>query len=597
MNIFRHIKKFFANNNPEAQIKWSLYARVWRELGRPYLKLLLLGVLCTIISAAAEAYSITLVKKVIDQGFIEKNMDTLYFIGLQVVVVYLVKGFFTYAKSITMAKAGLFGSQNLRQRIYQHMLSMDIGYFHGQATGTLMYAFTGLASAVMGLVTDRIVSIIQNIATVSMMFALMLWYAPKMTGIILILVPSIIIPLVVIMRKRRVLTRKAFKVDADSISHIAQSIAGIKTIQAFGAEGEESGNMHAIENKRVKMALKRTRLSALQTPILEVMISFGLCAALLLGGHFITSGGMSTGDFAAFILALTAAYKPAKNLSNVGSGIENGLIAAEKLFASLDSKPKVLTAPHATPLQKAPITVQLDDVSFAYTPQNGNVLHNVSLTVGPGTTCAFVGPSGGGKSTLFNLISRYYDASQGAITFNGRNTKDITLESLRENIAIVSQDVFLFDYSIADNIRYGTPDAPIEDVIAAAKAANAHEFIDKLPQKYDTLIGERGDILSGGQKQRVAIARAILRDAPVLLLDEATSALDSYSEKLIQEALKILMKGRTTFVIAHRLATILDADTICVIKNGQIIEQGTDAELTALGGDYKKLKDIQFKTP
>ena len=596
MKLINKIQSFLRNDNPEAQIKWRLYGRVWREFGQPYWKLLVAGVICTVIAAGAEAYSITLVKKVIDQGFIEKNMDILYIIGLQVIAVYLVKGVSTYSRVVFMAKAGLLGGTNLRRHMFRHMVKLHIGYFNEKQTGPLMNSFTGLANAVMGLITDRVISIVQNVATIIMMVALMLWYAPQITTILFVLVPSILIPLTIIMRKRRILSRRTFGYDAGSLSHIAQAIFGIKTIQSYGTEETESLRMDAIEDNRVEMALKTAKLSGLQSPLLEVMISFGLCGALLFGGHFITSGTITTGDFTAFILALTAAYKPAKSLTNIGGGIQNGLIAAEYLFSFLDEQPEIADTPGATELQPAPMAITLENVSFAYNGPEEKVLQNINLEVLPGKICAFVGPSGGGKSTIFNLLMRFYELQEGAIRINGTDIRHYTIASLRNNIAYVAQDVFLFNGSIADNIRYGSPDATIEEIEEAAKSANAHEFIVDLPAGYDSPVGERGALLSGGQKQRIAIARAILRNAPILLLDEATSALDSYSEKLIQDALKRLMKGRTTFVIAHRLATILDADIICVIKRGEIVEKGTDAELSLLEGDYKKLKDIQFKT-
>ena len=596
MKLLHLIKSFIKNDNPEAQVKWSLYGRVWREIGQPYWKLLVAGIICTVLAAGTEAYSITLVKKIIDQGFIEKNMDLLYFIGLQIIGIYFVKGFFTYSKVVLMAKAGLLGATNLRRRMYRHMVRLHLGYFNETQTGPLMNSFTGLANAVMGLVTDRVISIVQNISTIVMMLGLMLWYAPQMTAIVAVLLPSILIPLTIIMRKRRVLSRRTFGADAGSLSHIAQSIFGMKTIQSFGAEDIESSTMDDIEDLRVNMALKSAKLSGLQSPLLEVMISFGLCGALIFGGHFITSGAISTGDFTAFILALTAAYKPAKSLTSIGGGIQTGLIAAEGLFGFLDTQTDIVDDPDAIELERAQMAVRLDNISFAYNEEGGNVLHDITLDVPPGKICAFVGPSGGGKSTIFNLLLRFYDLQQGSILINGIDIRKYSIASLRKNIASVSQDVFMFNGSVADNIRYGTPDATMDQVEAAAKAANAHEFIMEFSHQYNAPVGERGALLSGGQKQRIAIARAILKDAPILLLDEATSALDSYSEKLIQDALKTLMHGRTTFVIAHRLATILDADMICVIKNGRIVEQGTDAELSAINGDYKKLKDIQFKT-
>lgn len=597
MALLSKVRSFIRNDNPEAQIKWSLYKRVWWEFGLPNLKFLVAGIICTIIAAGAEAFSITLVKKVIDQGFIEKNMEVMYVLGVQVVGAYAVKGVFTYSRVVLMAKAGLRGATNLRRRMYRHMVKLHIGYFNTAQTGPLMNAFTGLANAVMGLITDQVIRIVQNIATIVMMLCLMLWYAPQLAVIVFSLAPLIIIPLTIIMRKRRVLSRRTFAADAGSLAHIAQSIFGIKTIQAYGAEAMEAKNMDKIEDTRIQAALNTAKLSGLQTPLLEIVISFGLCGALLLGGHFITSGAITTGDFTAFLLALTAAYKPAKTLTGIGGSIQNGLIAAEGLFSLLDMESAIADRPNAKELEHGPMAVTLDNVSFAYSEDCQNAINGLSLNVPAGKICAFVGPSGGGKSTIFNLLLRFYENQEGSILINGTDIRECTIKSLRENIASVSQEVFLFNGSIVDNIRYGKPDATIEQVEEAAKAANAHEFIVQMPNMYDSPVGEHGALLSGGQKQRIAIARAILKDAPILLLDEATSALDSYSEKLIQDALKKLMRGRTTFVIAHRLATILDADIICVIQKGQIVEQGTDYELSQMDGDYKKLKDIQFKTP
>lgn len=593
--LWQPIKWIIRNNNPKSKIKWSLYGRVWREFGKPYLQLLVAGILFTTISAGAEAFSITLVKKVVDQVFIETSMLSLPFIGIQIIGAFAAKGLFGYLKTLVMTKAGLLGITNLRRRIYKHMMCQPIGYFHGTHTGHLVNHFTGLASSVMNLVTDNVIRIVNDAATLIMMLVLMCWYAPQMTIILVMLVPGILIPLVVITRKRNILTRTGFGVEADSITHITQSIEGVKTIQAFCNEGQELQRMNDIEDLRVSVHFKSAKLSGLQTPILEMMISVGLCLALLVGGYFITNGLITIGDLTAFLLALTTAYKPAKSLTGVNGGIQAGLIAAENLFAFMDRKPEIADTKDAVCLERRSMNVKLDNITFAYNPVDGEVLNDVSLDVMPGKICALVGQSGGGKSTIFNLLARFYDPQVGAVRINGKDIRKYTLKSLRENIASVSQDVFLFNGTVADNIRYGNPEATTEQIEAAAKAANAHQFIVEFPHRYNNFVGERGALLSGGQKQRVAIARAILKDAPILLLDEATSALDTKSEKLIQSALKALIKGRTTFVIAHRLSTVVDADTICVIKDGRIVEQGTDAELLARDGEYAKLKKAQFK--
>ncbi|MCR5536687.1 MAG: ABC transporter ATP-binding protein/permease [Succinivibrio sp.] len=596
MKILSSILHFIKNDqSKESQIKWSLYLRVWKEFGLPYWKLLAAGALCTVVAAAAEGYAITLVKQMIDEGFIARNMNSLYIIGLQLIAAYSAKSVFTYSKTITLSKAGLLGAAKIRKQLFAHMMGFSQRYFHTMQTGNIMNAFTGLAGAMLELVTSHVMSIIQNVSTLIIMVCLMFWYAPQLTVTLLFLGPCIGVIVTILTRKRRVVARTSFGFDALSLSQISEAISGIKTIQAFGAETQEYRKISKTEDNKVGVGMRAARITGLQSPLLEVLISVGLCGALLIGGHFITSGSLTTGDFTAFLLAMSAAYKPAKTLSNLNGGIQVGLIAAENIFAMLDEQSEIQDRPDCVELTGRKLEVELRDLSFAYDPKDGEVLHQLNLKVEPGQICAFVGQSGGGKSTIFNLISRFYDTTQGQVLINGRDIREYSLKSLRQNIASVSQDVFLFDASISDNIRYGNPEATEEQIIAAAKAANAHDFIMEFPEGYDFKVGERGDLLSGGQKQRIAIARAILKDAPILLLDEATSALDSNSEHLIQQALSQLMKGRTTFVIAHRLSTIVEADLICVVQRGRIIEQGTDAQLYAQDGEYTKLKDLQFK--
>ncbi len=593
--ITKKIKKIIKGDETNVRIKWSLYGRVWREIGKPQWKWLLAGVLATIGAAAAEAYTITLVQQVVDKAFIQKSMQYIYFFGLQIIAAFGFKGIFNYAKSLIMAKAGLIASANLQKRIYNHMVKMNISKFYGDGIGKNLNYFSVQAGAVLNLVTGTIVSTIQQIATLAMTLALMVYYAPQMCAVLLFLVPAIMVPMVLIMRKRRKLSRESFGIANDVSQHLNQTLHGIKTIQAFATEDKETEKFARVLDSSMVNSYKGTQAFALQSPLLELMISIGLCLALIIGGHFIVTGAITTGDFTAFLLALTAAYKPARSITSTNGTIQHGLLAAEVLFDFLDSKPDIQDAPNAKELDAKEMSVSFNHVSFEYN-ENEPVLKDINLSVPSGKVCALVGPSGGGKTTMFNLIERFYDPQKGKVEINKTDIKKFTLHSLRKNIAEVSQDVFLFNGTIEENIKYGAPDATFEQVEAAARAANAHEFIMGFPKKYKSKVGEGGALLSGGQKQRIAIARAILKDAPILLLDEATSALDTQSEKLIQTALKDLMKGRTTFVIAHRLSTILDADIICVIKDGHIIEKGTDAELVALDGEYKKLRDIQFKS-
>ena len=593
--VKKAIKKFIKGDESNGRIKWSLYGRVWREIGLPQWRWLLFGILATIGAAGAEAYTITLVQQVVDKAFIEKSMTHIYMFGLQIIAAFGAKGVFSYAKSLIMAKAGLNASADLQRRIYNHMVKMNISRFYGDGIGKHLNYFSVQAGAVLNLVTGTLISTVQQIATLAMTLGLMVYYAPQMCAVLLFLVPAILVPMVLIMRKRRKLSRESFGIANDVSQHLNQTLRGIKTIQAFATEDVETQKFARVLDSSMCNSYKGTQAFALQSPLLELMISIGLCLALIIGGHFIVTGAITTGDFTAFLLALTAAYKPARSITSTSNTVQHGLLAAEVLFDFLDSKPDIQNLPNAVDLQPGKMSVGFSHVYFEYNPGEP-VLHDINLRVPAGQVCALVGPSGGGKTTMFNLIERFYDPQRGRVEINRHDIRDFTLQSLRHNIAEVSQDVFLFNGTIEENIRYGAPGATAEQVQAAARAANAHDFTMKFPKKYKSKVGEGGALLSGGQKQRIAIARAILKDAPILLLDEATSALDTQSEKLIQAALKDLMQGRTTFVIAHRLSTILDADIICVIKDGRIVEQGTDAELVAMNGEYKKLRDIQFKT-
>lgn len=594
-NVKKSIKKLVKGDENNGRIKWSLYARVWREIGKPQWRWLLAGVVATVLAAAAEAYTITLVQQVVDKAFIQKSMTHIYLFGLQVIAAFGFKGIFSYAKSLLMAKAGLNASAALQQRIYDHMVKMNLAKFYGDGIGKHLNYFGVQAGAVLNLVTGTLINTVQQFATLAMTLGLMVYYAPQLCAVLIFLVPAIMIPMVLIMRRRRKLSRESFGIANDVSQHLNQTLHGMKTIQAFANEKTESQKFARVLNSSMVNSYKGTQAFALQSPLLELMISIGLCMALIAGGHFIVTGAMTTGDFTAFLLALTAAYKPARSITSTSNTIQHGLLAAEVLFDFLDSRPDIQDSPNAVELKPGKMSIKFNHVSFEYVPGEP-VLRDVNLNVPAGKVCALVGPSGGGKTTMFNLIERFYEPQRGTIEINKTDIKKFTLQSLRNNIAEVSQDVFLFNGTIEDNIKYGAPNATPDQVEAAARAANAHDFIMAFPHKYKSIVGEGGALLSGGQKQRIAIARAILKDAPILLLDEATSALDTQSEKLIQSALRDLMRGRTTFVIAHRLSTILDADIICVVKDGRIVEQGTDAELCELDGEYKKLRDIQFKT-
>ncbi|MBR6838283.1 MAG: ABC transporter ATP-binding protein, partial [Alphaproteobacteria bacterium] len=506
------IKNFFKGDESNARINWSMYGRIWREICKPQWKWLAAGIIATICAAGAEGYTITLVQRVVDQAFIEKNMDSTYIVGLLIILAFGLKGAFGYARSLLMAKAGLTASAHLQKRIYSHMIHMDIAGFYGNGIGKYLNYFGVQAGAVLNLVTGTIVSTIQQIATLTITLGLMIYYAPQLCAILVFLVPALLVPMVLIMRKRRKLSRQSFGIANNVSQHLNQSLRGIKTIQAFSNQNIEIKHFENVLNDSVVNAYKSTQANGLRSPLMELVISIGLCLAMILGGHFIVSGAITTGDFTAFLLALTAAYKPAKAITGVGDTVQHGLLAAEVLFKFLDTKPTIRDTRGAIELHAVQPSVEFRDVNFSYVPDEP-ILHDINLRVPAGQVCALVGPSGGGKTTMFNLLERFYEPQSGLVAINGRDIKKYTLDSLRRNISEVSQDVFLFNDTIEANIKYGAPKATHEEVIAAARAANAHDFIMEFPKGYEANVGEGGALLSGGQKQRIAIARAILKNA------------------------------------------------------------------------------------
>jgi subfamily B ATP-binding cassette protein MsbA len=377
---------------------------------------------------------------------------------------------------------------------------------------------------------------------------------------------------------------------------LQETVQGNRVVKAFGMEAYEKRRFAEENRSLFRMALRVARIRAFTAPMMEVLAAFGIAGVVWYGGYSVVHGGRSQGSFLAFLTALFLLYDPFKGLGRTNGLLQQGMAAADRVFELLDTRSDVVDRPGAREMPAVREGIQFDDVTFQY--QIEPVLRDVTLTIRRGEVVALVGPSGGGKSTLADLLLRFYDVSAGAVRIDGIDIREVTQASLRAQMALVTQHTFLFNDSVKNNIAYGSPEAQSMDaIIAAARAAHAHEFILELPEGYDTMIGELGLRLSGGQRQRLAIARALLKNAPILVLDEATSALDNESERLVQQALDTLMHGRTTLVIAHRLSTIRNADRIVVLVRGQIVEQGTHEQLLALNGDYRKLHDLQFTDP
>jgi len=592
----KYMKKTENNSDDnQKKVDYSLLKRIFKEIAKPQLKLIITGMVFMICFSAIEGYSITLLKPLLDDVFLQKNLDILSKIGVLIVLCYFSKNLFNYFANILISMAGMRAGIDLRKRIFSHIISLDMDYLNKTTTGRLLNHVNVEAAAVLAIATNTLAKVVKHIMTCLIMFFIMVYYGRYMFFILIFLIPTIGITIKLIVNRMRKLTRKVFDINNRHASIVLQIMNGLSTVKSYTKEKDEVEKIYEIEKDLYKQSMKQIKVSSAQTPIVETFVGIGMAVALFTGGYFISKDYMSAGDFVAFMVALTAAYKPLKSLLGMNNQLQSGLIGAERVYEFLDTKPKIVDYPNAKNINDKKIDIEFDNVNFAYDKADGNVLNNISFKVPAGKVCAFVGPSGSGKSTIMNLLLRFYDIESGDIKLANKSIKDIKIKSLREKISYVSQDAYMFGASIRDNIKYGRENATIKEIEKAAKMASCGFITEDLPQGFDTIVGEKGVRLSGGQKQRISIARSLLKNSPVLLLDEATSALDTKSEKDIQKALKTLMKNRTTFVIAHRLSTIIDADIICVLDKGEIVEMGKHEELLAKKGMYKKLYDIQFK--
>jgi len=405
--------------------------------------------------------------------------------------------------------------------------------------------------------------------------------------------PAAILPIARLGKRMRKVSANTQQQIGEFATLLEQTFQGVRHVKAYGMEPYECSRMEKLVETVFDLSFKAQKVSARSSPIMETLGGAAITTIIIYGGSRVIDGASDPGSFFSFITALLLAYEPVKRLANININLQAGLAASQRVFTVLDIEPEIRDADDAKTLQVKGGAIQFKDVSFSYNNET-TALRNISLDIEAGQTIALVGPSGAGKSTILNLIPRFYDINAGAITIDGQDIRDVTLESLRSATALVSQEITLFDDTVRSNIAYGRFGASDAEIEEAARHAAAHDFILQLENGYDTIVGEHGVKLSGGQRQRIAIARAMLKNAPILLLDEATSALDTESERHIQGALTELMKGRTTLVIAHRLSTIVDADKICVIQNGHVTEQGRHEELLALGGAYANLYNLQF---
>jgi subfamily B ATP-binding cassette protein MsbA len=570
----------------------NLYRRLL-EFVKPYWKHLAGAMVCMLFVSAATAGSAFLVKPVLDDVFFKKDLTMLKLIPLAIIGIFLLKGFFDYGQAFLMSYVGQRIIADLREKIYNHIQSLSLSFFTRNPTGVLMSRILNDVNMIQGAVTDAVTGLLKDVFTLVGLVAVIFYRDWKLALIAMVVFPVAVVPIVKFGRKLRSYSTRSQSAMANLSTILLETLTGARIVKAFNMEDHERRRF-AKENRRLfGILIKSVRVKAISHPLMEFLGGVGIAFIVFYGGYNVIQGGATPGTFFSFLAALLMLYEPVKRLSGVNNTVQQGLAAAARIFEVLDAVPEIQSKPEAKALPSVSRGIEYEDVSFKY--EEDWVLKNINLRIRVGEMVAFVGSSGGGKTTLVNLLPRFYDVTAGKIAIDGVDIRDYRLESLRHRVGIVTQQTILFNDTVRNNIAYGNIDQPFEEIVKAAEAAYAQGFIQNLPQGYDTIIGEQGVKLSGGERQRISIARALLKNAPILILDEATSSLDSESEIEVQKALEYLMEGRTTLVIAHRLSTIRKANRIMVLSNGEIVEEGTHEELLARDGEYKKLYLLQFQ--
>lgn len=559
----------------------------------PYWRRILVAALASIAVGALDGAIAFLVEPVLKKVFAGKDMTIFAVLPIGIVLLFVVRGICRFANDYFMRTAGQLAVQDVRNEIYQKNMHLGLGFFNRHPTGVLMSRVLNdvnmMQDGVGGIVTGVFREGISAVSLLGVIF----YRNWQLALISFVVIPLTIYPAQKIGKRIKNISKESQGRMGDITSILQETFSGIKVIKAFGMENWEIGKFLSRNRDYYDFTRRSIKYEALSTPVMEFIISFGIAAVIWVGGNSVIQGKMSASEFFSFITAMVLVFNPVKRITSLYNIFQRSIGAGERVFEIIDEKPEIVDLPDAEEIVRASGDVEFRGVSFRY--NDDYVLKNINISARRGEVVAFVGPSGGGKTTLVSLLSRFYDPTEGAVLVDGRDIRTLTLRSLLRQIALVDQETILFNDTLANNIRYGKTDATDAEVMAAAQAAFAHDFIAELPEGYETNIGDRGVRLSGGQRQRICIARAILKDAPILILDEATSALDTESEQMVQNALNNLMANRTTFVIAHRLSTVLHADRIVVLDKGEVVEVGNHESLLAHGGLYCKLYDMQFQ--
>lgn len=569
-----------------------LLARIWRDYLSARKGRLALALLCAAVTAGTTALILYLLEPAVNGLFIEQSRRALVMIPVSIASVGVIRALAAVGQGALVNRLGHGVVGEIQARLFSRMIRADLARLRSQHSGGFVSSVLFDANLVREAFTTGVVNYTQHSLTLIALIATMLFIDPMLAAVVLLGMPAVNLVLKRFSKKARKAARGAMAETTVLSTALMENLDGVRLVKIENREDDEDARVGDVIARRQRFVIKGSDAKSFSGPTSEMVAMFVVAAVLAYAGWRAQAGQMNVGQFTAFIGILLAAAQSLRNLTNLQTVMAEGLTAARRLFEALDIQPEIREASEPDVLDDGPCTVRFDQVSFAYPGAGAGeapTLDRIDLIVRPGETVALVGPSGGGKSTALSLLPRFYDVTGGAVSINGHDVRDLSLKSLRSKIALVTQEPFLFDETIAFNIAYSRPSATEDEIIEAAKAAAAHDFIMALPDGYQTRAGEAGTRLSGGQRQRVAIARAFLKDAPVLLLDEATSALDTESEALVQAALERLMQGRATLLIAHRLSTVMNADRIHVIEGGRVVETGTHAALSAAGGLYARL--------